>query len=156
MIIKTTDINYLCNIRKIRKNKKIVFTNGCFDIVHLGHMKMFNYIRKNYPDAYIVVGLNSDESVDNLKKSHRRIFDENYRSAYMSNIVDSVIIFNQSNPSGLILDLLPDIVVKGKEYEGKEFPELPIIKHIGADIIYYNSNIDMSTTKLIELVKERT
>lgn len=132
------------------KNKKIVFTNGCFDILHLGHVK---YLQKSklYGDK-LIVGVNSNSSVSRLKGSTRPINDE-YDRAYLLaslEIVDHVVIFDEDTPYELIKIVKPDVLVKGKDYEGKEV--------VGSDIANEVKLIDFvtgkSTTNIIERVKE--
>jgi D-beta-D-heptose 7-phosphate kinase/D-beta-D-heptose 1-phosphate adenosyltransferase len=97
-------------------NLNIVFTNGCFDIVHSGHLKLLNYCR-NQGDI-VIVGLNSDQSVKNLKGNSRPINSVSERSEFLLdlNIVDYVVIFNDENPYNIIKMIRPKTLVKGGDY----------------------------------------
>lgn len=99
------------------QNKKIVFTNGCFDIVHLGHI---DYLSKAADHGDIlIVGVNSDASVSALKGKHRPINDELSRTTIMAalNFVNAAIIFNAPTPYDLIHLVQPDVLVKGSDYK---------------------------------------
>lgn len=133
---------------------KIVFTNGCFDILHLGHL---DYLEKsrNLGDK-LVVGLNTDHSVRLLKGKGRPIQDEMTRSRMLASLffVDAVVSFDEETPLELIKRVQPDILVKGKDYK--------IENIVGADFVMGNGGevktIDLiegySTTDLIEKIKK--
>ncbi len=131
------------------KNKKIVFTNGCFDILHIGHVKYLEEAKKL--GDVLIVGLNSDESVKRLKGDSRPIntqFDRAYLLASLE-AVDYVVIFNEDTPYELIKIVKPDILVKGGDYRGKEV--------VGSDIAKEVRLIDFvegkSTTNIIKKIK---
>jgi len=133
------------------QNKKIVFTNGCFDILHLGHVKYLQKA-KSLGDK-LIVGVNSNASVKRLKGKSRPVNDE-YDRAYLLaslEVVDYVVIFDEDTPYELIKKVKPDILVKGKDYEGKEV--------VGSDIVKEVKLIDFvegkSTTKIIEKIKDK-
>ncbi len=109
------------------KNQKVVFTNGCFDILHLGHIE---YLAKaaNLGDV-LVVGLNSDRSVNRIKGPTRPINDEHSRSMIVAALefVTAVVIFNEETPYELIKTIQPDILVKGKDWKVEEI--------VGHDIV---------------------
>ena len=129
-----------------RLNKKIVFTNGCFDILHAGHVKYLEEA-KSYGDV-LVLGLNSDASVRRLKGESRPINNQEDRAVVLSALeaVDFVVIFDEDTPYELIKLVQPDILVKGGDYEGKEV--------VGADIAKETRLVQFvegkSTTKIIE------
>lgn len=112
------------------KNLKIVFTNGCFDLVHLGHIDYLT--RAAELGDVLAVGLNSDDSARRIKGEGRPIMDQNSRSLLLASFlfVDAVIIFDQETPLELIRLIQPDILVKGADYK----PE----KIVGADIVTGN------------------
>jgi len=133
------------------KNKKIVFTNGCFDILHIGHVKYLQKAKKL--GDVLIVGLNSDDSVRRLKGKDRPVNPE-YDRAYLLaalEAVDYVVIFNEDTPYELIKIVKPDILVKGADYKGKEV--------VGSDIAKEVKLIEFvegkSTTKIIEKVRKR-
>ena len=148
------DYKIVSDIEKIVKdlknqNKKIVFTNGCFDILHIGHVKYLQKA-KTLGDV-LIVGLNSNESVKRLKGKDRPVNDE-YDRAYLLaslEVVDYVVIFEEDTPYELIKKVKPDVLVKGKDYEGK--------KVVGSDIAKEVKLIDFvdgkSTTSIIERIK---
>jgi D-beta-D-heptose 7-phosphate kinase/D-beta-D-heptose 1-phosphate adenosyltransferase len=98
------------------QNKNVVFTNGCFDIVHSGHLKLLNYCRKQ--GEIFIVGLNSDESIKKLKGDSRPINSISERSEFLLdlNIVDYVVIFNDDTPYNVINMIRPKTLVKGGDY----------------------------------------
>ena len=103
-----------------RKDKKLVFTNGCFDLLHLGHLESLKFAKKQ--GDILIVGVNSDASVKNLKGETRPIQNQKTRSSILCNLecVDYVIIFNEETPLKIIEKLKPDCLVKGSDYEGKK------------------------------------
>ena len=148
--IKTTD-----EIRKISQNlkdngKKIIFTNGCFDILHSGHTEYLNK-SKNLGDI-LIVGLNSNHSVSALKGKNRPINDELDRALILSSLesVDYVVIFNEDTPYHLIKAISPNILVKGGDYLGK--------KVVGEDIVEEVKIVDLikgkSTSKTVDKIKK--
>jgi D-beta-D-heptose 7-phosphate kinase / D-beta-D-heptose 1-phosphate adenosyltransferase len=147
--IKTWDeITSIVNSLK-QKNKKIVFTNGCFDILHIGHIKYLEKA-KNLGDI-LILGLNSDDSVRRLKGKNRPINLQDDRAYILASleVIDYVVVFDKDTPIDLISLIKPDILVKGSDYEGKEVVgqdiarELKLIKFVDGK----------STTKTIARIK---
>jgi D-beta-D-heptose 7-phosphate kinase/D-beta-D-heptose 1-phosphate adenosyltransferase len=130
-----------------------VFTNGCFDILHAGHIHLFKTIKELYPTCRLIVGLNSDESIKHLKGENRPINNQIDRMDMLLSIryIDEVIIFNETTPQILLFDILPDIIVKGGDYYNKNIIGADICK-VGITIIKFAS--DISTTKLIDKIRE--
>ena len=124
-----------------KEGLKIVFTNGCFDIVHLGHIDYLEKAR-NLGDK-LIVGVNSDSSVKRIKGESRPIVTEYARLRMMSafSFVDAVVLFHEDTPYTLIQNILPDILVKGNDYSIKNI--------VGADIVLKNGG----SVETIELVK---
>ena len=132
------------------KGLKIVFTNGCFDLLHKGHLDLLEKSSK-YGDI-LIVGLNSDSSVKKLKGVSRPIEDEmlRFQKLMALNYVDHVIIFKQITPKKLISELKPDVLVKGGDYD--------LNKIVGADEVVLNGGIvkvipltpGFSTTSIIK------
>ena len=123
------------------KGEKIVFSNGCFDIVHLGHV---DYLEKSRQlGNRLVLGLNTDESVKRLKGPQRPVMDEQARARVMASFefVDAVIFFGEDTPFDLISFVKPDILVKGDDYT----PD----KIVGADVVIGNGG----EVKTVPLVK---
>jgi len=110
--------------------KKIVFTNGCFDILHVGHVKYLEKAKKH--GDILVVGINSDDSVARLKGKNRPINTLNDRSCIIASLksVDYVIPFEEDTPIDLITEIVPDILVKGGDYKGKKVVGEEIAKEL--------------------------
>ena len=114
--VKTFDeIIAVCEEHR-RKRQKIVFTNGCFDLLHVGHIKLFQFAKNN--GDVLIVGLNSDNSVRELKGPGRPVLDQNERGYILSALehVDYIVIFEETTPLNLIRAIRPDVLVKGADY----------------------------------------
>ena len=109
---------------------KVVFSNGCFDIVHAGHVDYLSKAR-DLGDK-LIIGLNSDDSVRRLKGKGRPVQDENARAALLAafSFVDAVVVFDEDTPFELISTLIPDILVKGSDYSVENI--------VGADVVLKN------------------
>ncbi len=140
-----------------KKNKKLVFTNGCFDLIHRGHVTYLNEA-KSLGD-FLIVGLNSDSSANKLDKGSNRPFNnENDRAFVLDNIkaVDYVIIFNEDTPYDLIKNILPDFLVKGGDWKEKDIVGSDIIKANGGKVISLKFVDNYSTTSLIDKISGET
>lgn len=126
--IKTKD--EIIRLLKTRKNQKIVFTNGCFDILHVGHVKYLE-VAKSFGDM-LIVGLNSDDSIKRLKGQNRPINPLEDRAYVLSALesVSFVVPFEEDTPLELIFAVQPDILVKGADYEGKVVVGSDIAKEV--------------------------
>ncbi len=113
-----------------KSNKKIVFTNGCFDVIHFGHVDYLSKAR-NLGD-FLVIGLNSDASVKRLKGDSRPINEEHARAFVLAamEFVDAVVVFEEDTPKNIIEDIIPDVLVKGGDYDIKNI--------VGADFVLAN------------------
>ena len=131
--------------------KKIVFTNGCFDIIHRGHVEYLASARK-FGD-YMVVGLNSDSSVKKLKGKNRPVQDVDTRAIILSafRFVDAVVIFDSLTPINLIEFVKPDILVKGADYKEEEIVGYEIVKSNGGEIKTIELTEGHSTTNIIDI-----
>ncbi|HSP86763.1 MAG TPA: D-glycero-beta-D-manno-heptose 1-phosphate adenylyltransferase [Ignavibacteriaceae bacterium] len=137
------------------ENKKVVFTNGVFDLMHAGHLDYL--IKAKAMGDILIVGLNSDSSVKRIKGDKRPLLNQTERAFLLSNIkpVDFVVVFEEDTPFELIKELVPDILVKGADWS--------LDKIIGSDIVLANGgevkNIkfinEQSTTKIIETILSR-
>ena len=134
--------------------KTFSFTNGCFDILHPGHL--FSLAQTAKEADYLVVGLNSDQSVQRLKGPTRPINNTQSRAIVLSNlqVVDMVVVFEEDTPLDLIKTLLPDVMVKGGDYTIEQIVGAKeVIAHGGKVII--NPIVEgYSTTQLIEKIKK--
>lgn len=135
------------------KDDKIVFTNGCFDILHKGHIE---YLAKAASlGTKLVIGLNTDASVKRLKGDSRPVNDENARALLLASLVfvDKVILFDTDTPRDLIDFVQPDILVKGGDYKPEEIVGYDIVKAKGGKIVTLDFVEGYSTTSLIEKMK---
>lgn len=142
-------------ISKLKKGfKKIVFTNGCFDIIHAGHVSYLNEAKRL--GDILVVGINSDESVKRLKGQSRPIISEKDRAYVLADIkpVDYVVIFNEDTPYNLIKEINPDFLVKGGDYDGKDVVGSDIIESSGGKVVLINFVKGKSTSGIIKRIKE--
>lgn len=148
---ETEKINFIINFLK-NSNLKIIFTNGCFDILHSGHIRLLQYA-KNQGDI-LIVGLNSDESIKNIKGNERPINDINERKTILSlfPFIDYVIIFNDDTPLSIISHVKPNTIVKGGDYNenniiGKEYCD---------EVLIFNYIENKSSTNIINKIKSLT
>ncbi len=142
-------------VRDLRKRgNKIAWTNGCFDIIHAGHI---DYLEKAsaYGDV-LIVGLNSDQSVKKWKNSTRPIFTENYRALVLNAIVyiDYIIIFDKKSPISLIEKLKPDYFIKGGDYtiDTIDQKERRVIEDYGGEISIIPAVKGLSSSLIIERI----
>lgn len=138
-----------------RRHKTVVFTNGCFDILHFGHVKYLRQAKKK-GDA-LIVGLNSDRSVKKLKGKTRPLNAEFQRAYVLSNLscVDFVVIFNEETPYNLINVLKPDILVKGGDWQKDKIVGADVIAKYGGKVIVIPYIEGFSTSKLIRKIIEK-
>ncbi|GAB6281388.1 MAG: D-glycero-beta-D-manno-heptose 1-phosphate adenylyltransferase [Ignavibacterium sp.] len=144
----------IIEIRKKLKdeNKKVVFTNGCFDILHSGHIDYLNKA-KALGDV-LIVGINSDSSVKKIKGEKRPIISENERANIILNLkaVDYVIIFDEETPYELINFIIPDILVKGADWEIDKIVGRAIVELNGGKVINIAFVNEQSTSKIIQTI----
>lgn len=152
MIISTDKFGIIRQNLK-EEGKIIVFTNGCFDIIHRGHMVYLSEA-KSLGD-FLVVGLNSDSSVKRIKGNNRPINTEKDRAFVLAGLkpVDAVIIFNEDTPYNLIDKIKPDILVKGGDWKTENIVGSDILKSYGGKVISLPYIDSYSTTGLIERLK---
>ena len=136
-----------------KSNQKIVFTNGCFDVLHLGHIKILSE-SKNLGDK-LVVGLNTDESVKILKGKNRPVNNNQHRSMMLAalSFVDLIVFFEEENPYNLIKLVLPNIITKGGDYKEKDVIGGDLILSKGGQINIIPLLPNLSSSKLIEKCK---
>ena len=129
---------------------KTVFTNGCFDVVHRGHLELLEFC-KNVGDI-VVVGINSDKSTKKLKGKDRPINNQEDRKFLLEALayVDKVVIFDEETPLELIKQIKPDIIVKGSDYSSEE-----VVGHTLAKVIIFELVHGYSTTKIIKNIGDR-
>lgn len=151
-------------IEKLRKQiaiwkflgKKVAFTNGCFDILHKGHI--FSLSEAAATADILIVGLNADTSVKRLKGENRPVNDENARALLLASLVmvDAVILFEEDTPQQLIATLLPDILVKGGDYTVEQIAGSREVIENGGKVIINPIIEGFSTTGIIEKMKRNS
>lgn len=136
-----------------KRGKKVVFTNGCFDILHTGHVKYLSEARK-LGDA-LIVGLNTDRSVRALKGENRPINCESDRASVLASLacIDFISLFDEMTPKELIEELLPDVLVKGADYKPEEIVGFDAVTKNGGKVLTITLVDGKSTTKTIEKIK---
>ena len=132
--------------------RKIVFTNGVFDLLHAGHIELLRQA-KALGDV-LVVGVNSDRSARQLKGERRPVTGERERLALVAALdaVDHAVLFDEENPVALIHTLRPDIHVKGGDYAAEELPEAEAVRAVGGEVVILPLVGDLSTTRMIERI----
>ncbi|MBW0434829.1 D-glycero-beta-D-manno-heptose 1-phosphate adenylyltransferase [Leptospira yasudae] len=137
---------------QIRKDRKIVFTNGCFDLVHKGHITYLSQAREL--GDFLWVGVNADSSVKRLKGEQRPVVGEEDRALLLSNLrfVDAVTIFPQDTPLDLIRLVKPAVHVKGGDYKVEDLPETPVVRQFGGEVKILPFVPGKSTSLLIEKI----
>ncbi len=154
-------INKVKSIKEISKiveeyrnlNKKICFTNGCFDILHSGHIK-YLYAASKMADI-LIIGLNSDISVKKLKGNNRPINNEKDRALLLSVIcfIDYIVIFNEDTPYNIIKHIKPDLLVKGGNWREKEIVGADIVRSYGGEVKSLSFHGDYSTSGIIRKMR---
>ncbi len=131
------------------KDRKVVFTNGCFDILHRGHVE---YLAKAASLADImVVGLNTDSSVTRLKGSKRPVQDETSRALILASLsfVSKVVLFDEDTPYDLIKFIQPDVLVKGSDYKAEDIVGYDIVSAKGGEVVTIDLVDGYSTTAIV-------
>ncbi|MDP3433016.1 MAG: D-glycero-beta-D-manno-heptose 1-phosphate adenylyltransferase [Bacteroidota bacterium] len=136
-----------------RAGNKVVFTNGCFDLVHRGHID--SLVKAAEFGDRLIIGLNSDVSVKLLKGENRPLIDQQSRAVLLASLlmVDAVILFDEETPYELIKDVLPDVLVKGSEYQIEEIAGYDIVLASGGKVERIELTEGFSTTDLIQKIK---
>ena len=137
------------------QGKKIVFTNGCFDIIHYGHVKYLEEAGKK--GDILIVAVNSTASVKRIKGSSRPIISERDRAGVIAALqsVDFVTVFNESTPLNLIKKLKPDILIKGSDWKTGSIVGADILKKYGGKVLKAKFLKDYSTSKIIEKIVKK-
>jgi D-glycero-beta-D-manno-heptose 1-phosphate adenylyltransferase len=150
-------IDELVEIRKQLKsqNKKVVFTNGCFDILHAGHVDYLNK-SKELGDV-LILGLNSDSSIRNIKGEKRPVVPQSERAFILSNLkaVDYVTIFDEDDPYEVIKKVVPDILVKGADWKIENIIGRDVVEKAGGKVETIEFVNMQSTTNIIKTVLEK-
>ncbi len=153
---KIKNLEELKKIRSKYKNRseKVVFTNGCFDLLHIGHVR-YLYEAKNQGDI-LIVALNSDSSVKKLKGNNRPIINESERAELLAalEMIDYIIIFEELTAKKLINNIKPDIYVKGGDYSKDSLTEWTTVEKNGGEVRLLKEIKGRSTTSLIKKINE--
>lgn len=153
-IVSRQDALRIINGQRL-KGKKIVFTNGCFDIVHPGHVDYLAQARDL--GGYMVLGLNTDASVKRLNKAPNRPLNNEFARAQVlagMNFIDLIVFFDESTPLELITLLKPDILVKGNDYKPEDVVGGDVVAKNGGKVITIPLLEGFSTTALVKKIKE--
>ncbi len=134
------------------EGKKIVFTNGCFDILHQGHVRYLSEARKL--GDYLIVGLNSDRSIKNIKGNNRPLVAEGARAELLAALcfVDGVVIFTEDDPLAIIKYLHPHVLVKGADWNEDAIIGAEFMKKIGGEVKRISLVPDISTSNIIRRI----
>lgn len=147
-IISGTDLDRWLAIARF-KNRKIVFTNGCFDVLHRGHV---DYLAAaSELGDLLMVGLNTDESVRKLKGANRPYLDENARALILASLsyVSAIVLFNEDTPYNLIKLVNPDVLVKGGDYKTDEIVGHDVVTTRGGKVLSLGFTSGYSSTGVI-------
>ncbi len=134
-------------------NEKIVFTNGCFDIVHHGHVD--SLVKSAEMGTRLIVGLNSDKSVEILKGRNRPVLSVQSRAIVLAAFcfVDAVVIFSEETPADLVAQIIPDVLVKGNQYKIHEIAGSDTVLAHGGKVETLELVPDISTSDIIDKIK---
>ncbi len=137
-----------------KRNKKVVFTNGCFDLIHLGHLSYL--MEAKALGDYLVIGINSNASVARLKGTERPVKDQESRVTLMASMqfVDLVVLFDQDTPIELIEKMLPDILVKGGDWLPDQIVGSELVLEHGGAVLSLPFLEGFSTTNFINKIKK--
>lgn len=135
-------------------SKKIVFANGCFDILHVGHIRYLEGARAE--GDVLIVGVNGDASVCGLKGPGRPILDERARALLVAALraVDYVVIFDEPNVEALLTELRPDVHAKGTDYTAETVPERAVAEQLGIRVAIVGDPKEHSTRELLQTVRK--
>ncbi len=138
-----------------RQNKSIVFSNGCFDILHAGHVDYLEKAREK--GDFMVLGLNTDSSVRRIKGEERPINNQDSRARVLAGLtcVDMVILFDEDTPYDMIKTIKPDILVKGKDYDISNIVGADIVLQNGGKVETIELTKGLSTTSVIDKIKKK-
>ena len=153
MLVARKDIAKFCEILR-QGGQKVVFTNGCFDILHAGHVTYLEAAKAQ--GDVLVLGLNTDESVRRLKGPERPINSELDRAKVVGALkaVDYVVLFGEQTAENVIAEVKPDVYVKGGDYTLDTLPEAKIVQSYGGKVAFIDMVEGRSTTNIINKIKK--
>lgn len=135
------------------KDKKIVFTNGCFDLLHMGHV---DYLAKAASlGDILILGLNTDDSVRRIKGDSRPIQDEESRAQILAamQFIDAIVMFDEDTPYDLIKTIQPDFLVKGSDYNAKDIVGYDVLMNKGGQVVTIDFLEGYSTSRIVDKIK---
>ena len=137
------------------EGKKVVFTNGCFDLIHSGHVDYL--VKAKEMGDVLILALNSDSSIKRIKGDKRPILKQDERAFIVSNLkpVDYVTFFDEDTPAEIINDLIPDVLVKGADWTIDKIVGREIVEANGGEVKTIRFVNDQSTSNIIKIIKER-
>ena len=150
-IVSGIDLTRLLSFYRFR-NQKVVFTNGCFDIIHLGHVKYLSQAADL--GNILIIGLNSDSSVNKIKGHDRPVLDQKSRALTLAafSFVNNIVLFDEETPYKLIKQICPDILVKGGDYKPEEIVGYDIVKDYGGEVKILDFIKGYSTSGIVERI----
>ena len=153
-IVKLKDLVQKVSILRA-SGRTIVFTNGCFDILHVGHVRYLAAVRSE--GDVLVVGLNSDESTRSIKQENRPIVSQDQRAEVLAGLecVDYITVFNEPDPLKLIQALKPDVLVKGADWKEEDIIGADVVKEGGGKVVRVDVVPDISTSRIIQRIVKR-
>jgi rfaE bifunctional protein nucleotidyltransferase chain/domain len=153
--VKVVDLSTLLKQREEwrREGRTVVWTNGCFDLVHLGHVRNLQAARRL--GDVLVVGLNSDASVRRLKGPGRPIIPDWQRAEILAALecVSAVVLFEEDTAESALARLQPDVYCKGADYNGKPMSEAPVVQAYGGRVAFVPLIAELSTTNLLRRIR---
>ena len=151
-IFNIKDLSKIINEWRLNGDK-IVFTNGCFDLIHLGHLEIL--ARSADLGDKLIVGINSDMSIKKIKGNSRPIIEEDSRAKHLAAIefIDAVVLFNEDTPYDLINILKPDVLTKGGDYKKNDIVGNQLINKEHGEIVIIPLTQGYSTTSILEKIK---
>lgn len=154
MIVNLNDLKRIRNSFKT-KALKVVFTNGCFDLIHSGHVDYLTKA-KNLGDI-LIVGLNTDDSIRRIKGEKRPILKQDERALILSNLkpVDYVCLFDEDTPANIISEIIPDILVKGSDWAINKIVGRDVVEQNGGKVETIDFVNNQSTSNIINIILER-
>jgi len=145
----------LLNVIKNFKHEKIIMVNGCFDLLHVGHISLLKFAKKQ--GDIVIVAVNSDDSVRSLKGPSRPLISQNDRLEMVVSLiyVDYAVLFEEADPSRLINMIKPNAIIKEEEYRHKKISEIAAIVKNAGELIFYKRENDISTSAIIKKLMEK-
>ena len=154
-VFSASDTATACR-RRQATGKRVVLTNGCFDLLHFGHVTYLQQARQQ--GDCLVVGINSDRSVRDIKGPTRPVIDQTQRAAMLAALtcVDYVVVFDEPTPHLLLQTIRPDLLVKGGNYSIDEVVGKEVVEEYGGTVSVLDLVDGISTTRIVETIQQAT